>query len=262
MLGYHTRSSRVLARGDGVQDTTNAIIERTKLFSKQVETLRFSCDCYIYNPLEYAWPMHEAYLRAYVKKPVKTLLVGMNPGPFGMAQTGVPFGEINAVRHFLRLSEEIGKPPAEHPARPILGLQTTRSEVSGKRLWSLMQAHYQSAEAFSEEMAIFNYCPLVFMQRTKTAKNLTPDKLAKGERLALQTICDAYLGDIISLLDPSFLIGVGVYAFQMLEKVNDGNASRRVASILHPSPGNPQANKGWDEKASAVFKDLGIWLDT
>ncbi len=143
LLGYHTRSRMVLARGNGVQDTTNAIIERTKLFSKQVETLRFSCDCYIYNPLEYAWPMHEAYLRAYVKKPVKTLLVGMNPGPFGMAQTGVPFGEINAVRHFLRLSEEIGKPPAEHPARPILGLQTTRSEVSGKRLWSLMQAHYQ-----------------------------------------------------------------------------------------------------------------------
>ncbi len=206
--------------------------------------------------------MHEAYLQSYVKKPVKTLLVGMNPGPFGMAQTGVPFGEINAVKEFLKLSQPIGKPLAEHPARPILGLETKRSEVSGKRLWSLMQAHYRTAEAFSQEMAIFNYCPLVFMQRTKTAKNMTPDKLAKGERLALQTICDAYLGDIITILEPTFLIGVGVYAYQMLEKVNNGNNERRVASILHPSPGNPQANKGWDEKAGAVFRGLGIWSET
>ncbi len=245
-----------------MQDTTNAVIKRTKLFAKQVETLRFSCDCYIYNPLDYAWHMHEAYLQSYVTKPVKTLLVGMNPGPFGMAQTGVPFGEINAVKEFLKLSQPIGKPPLEHPARPILGLETKRSEVSGKRLWSLMQAHYHTAEAFSEEMAIFNYCPLVFMQRTKTAKNLTPDKLAKGERLALQTICDAYLADIITILEPSFLIGVGVYAYQMLEKVNNGNPGRRVSSILHPSPGNPQANKGWEEKAGAVFRDLGIWSET
>ena len=249
----------VLARGNGVQDTTFAVIKRTKLFAKQVETLRFSCDCHIYTPLDYAWPMHEAYLSAYASKPVRTLLVGMNPGPFGMAQTGVPFGEIGAVKTFLKLSQPIGKPPTEHPARPILGLETKRSEVSGKRLWGLMEEHYETAEAFSQEMAIYNYCPLVFMQRTKTAKNLTPDKLAKGERLALQTICDAYLGDIITLLDPAFLIGVGVYAHQMLEKVNRGDERRIVSSILHPSPGNPQANKGWDEKAAAVFRDLGIW---
>ena len=71
----------------------NRIIERTKQFSAQLESLNFSIDCYIYNPLEYAWQMHEAYLSRFVSRPTRTLLLGMNPGPFGMAQNGVPFGE-------------------------------------------------------------------------------------------------------------------------------------------------------------------------
>ncbi|MEP6821525.1 MAG: single-stranded DNA-binding protein, partial [Chthoniobacterales bacterium] len=45
---------------------------------------------YIYNPLDYAWPAHETYLRRYGATRKSVIFLGMNPGPFGMAQTGVP----------------------------------------------------------------------------------------------------------------------------------------------------------------------------
>ncbi len=235
------------------------IIERTKLFAQQVETLRFSCDCYIYNPLMYAWPMHELYTRSFLSRPVKTLLLGMNPGPFGMTQTGVPFGEVDAVKHFLKLEADIAKPLIEHPGRPVLGLQSPRSEVSGRRLWGLLAEHYGSAQAFSQEMALVNYCPLVFLDRKPSAKNITPDMLPKGERLALETICDRYLLDLIELLSPSYLIGVGKYAMQKFSRVAGDRPDVVIASILHPSPASPQANNGWKEKVERQLSELGVW---
>ncbi|MDD3422979.1 uracil-DNA glycosylase family protein [Sphaerochaeta sp.] len=235
------------------------VIERTKVFAQQVETLRFSCDCYIYNPLSYAWPMHELYIRNYLSRPVRILLLGMNPGPFGMTQTGVPFGEIEAVKHFLKLEAEIAKPLVEHPARPVLGLASPRSEVSGRRLWGLLAEHYGTAEAFSSEMAVTNYCPLVFMDRKPSAKNITPDMLARGERLALETICDRYLLDVIELLEPTYLIGVGKYAMQKFVNVAGSRADTVISSILHPSPASPQANRGWKEKVAEQLCSIGAW---
>lgn len=236
------------------------IVERTKEFCLQVESLRFSIDSVIYNPLVYAWEMHEQYLRRYLSRPLRTLLLGMNPGPFGMAQTGIPFGEVQAVKYFLKLDGQIGKPLFEHPARPVLGLQAKRSEVSGRRLWGLISDHYQSAEAFSEDMGVINYCPLVFMDRGETARNITPDKLPKVERLALETICDRYLLDIIEAIHPTYLIGVGLYALQKLERVSMGREGVVIGSIPHPSPANPQANKGWAELTRQQLTDLGVWM--
>jgi hypothetical protein len=53
---------------------------------------------HVYHPLIYAAEPHRRYLRLYGDRPKEVVLVGMNPGPWGMAQTGVPFGEIGAVR--------------------------------------------------------------------------------------------------------------------------------------------------------------------
>jgi Uracil DNA glycosylase superfamily. len=242
-----------------MQTLQERVIERTRTFAQQVETLRFSCDCYIYNPLTYAWAMHELYIRTYLRCPVRALLLGMNPGPWGMTQTGVPFGEVEAVKHFLKLEAEIAKPLVEHPARPVLGLQTKRSEVSGKRLWGLIAEHYCSAEAFSKEMAVINYCPLVFMDRKPTAKNITPDMLVTGERLALETICDRYLLDMIDLLEPTHLIGIGKYAMQKFTHVAKNRSDVVISSILHPSPASPQANHGWKEKVEEQLRSLGVW---
>ena len=45
---------------------------------------------HVYNPLDYAWAAHEAYLRRYAASPKRVLFMGMNPGPVGMVQPGVP----------------------------------------------------------------------------------------------------------------------------------------------------------------------------
>nr|WP_319472387.1 uracil-DNA glycosylase family protein [uncultured Sphaerochaeta sp.] len=244
-----------------MQNHSQEIVQRTELFAWQVEQLRFSGDFYIYNPLQYAWNMHEAYLRTYLSNPVKALMLGMNPGPFGMAQNGIPFGEVGAVKQFLKLDEPIEKPSIEHPSRPVLGLSVQRSEVSGKRLWALMEEHYKRADVFAEEMAIVNYCPLAFMERTKYAKNITPDKLPKVERMALEAICDRYLMDLIMLLQPTYLIGVGKYALKKLQQVVSDDSRYILGSIIHPSPANPQANRNWREKTQEQLIALGIWKD-
>ncbi|MCK9548111.1 MAG: single-stranded DNA-binding protein [Sphaerochaeta sp.] len=235
------------------------IIERTKQFSMQLESLNFSIDCYIYNPLEYAWAMHEAYLRRFVNQPTRVLLLGMNPGPFGMAQTGVPFGEVAAVKGFLGLDEPVGRPVIEHPKRPILGLETPRSEVSGRRLWGLLEEHYGASGSMGGEMAVVNYCPLVFVDRGATGRNITPDKLIKVERLALEAVCDRYLLDVIALLRPSWAIGVGKYAHQKLINVANETTDLLIGEILHPSPANPAANRGWAAQATEKLKSLGVW---
>ena len=238
---------------------SNAVVDRTKEFAAQVDSLRFSCDCYIYNPLDYAWPMMEAYLRRYVAKPVKTVFLGMNPGPFGMAQTGIPFGEITVVKEYLQIEEPIGKPLIEHPKRPIVGLATQRKEVSGQRLWGLIQEYYPEAQDLVGSVAVINYCPLVFMERTPTGKNVTPDRLGLGERMALEAICDSYLYDMLSLLKPTFALGVGKYAENKLLTVGKEFESITVSSILHPSPINPRANRGWAGIVRAQLDEIGIF---
>ncbi len=237
----------------------NQIIERTKQFSTQLESLNFSLDCYIYNPLQYAWAMHEAYLRRFVSQKTRTLLLGMNPGPFGMAQTGIPFGEVAAVRDYLRIEEPIKTPISSHPKRPILGLQTTRSEVSGKRLWALIAEHYSSSEAMVGELAVINYCPLVFVDRGPTGKNITPDKLVKVERLALEAVCDGYLGDVLAMVQPQYIVGVGKYAYQRATAAATRIEGVRIGEVLHPSPASPAANRGWASQARQQLTALGVW---
>ena len=45
------------------------------------------------------------------------IFLGMHPGPWGMAQIGVPFGEIPAVRDWMGISTTVDKPPVEHRRR-------------------------------------------------------------------------------------------------------------------------------------------------
>ncbi|MFA6783571.1 MAG: single-stranded DNA-binding protein, partial [Sphaerochaeta sp.] len=137
-----------------MKELAEAMVQRTLQLREQVESLRFSTDYIIYNPLLYAWDVHEQYIRKYMSAPIEALFLGMNPGPFGMAQTGVPFGEITSVKTFLKLEGEIGKPPYEHPARPILGLNVKRSEVSGKRLWALFCEHYADSTSCFSQIAV------------------------------------------------------------------------------------------------------------
>ena len=214
---------------------------------------------HVYNPLVYARESHDLYLDRFGLAPREVLLVGMNPGPWGMAQTGVPFGEIEAVREWMGIEAPVGKPESEHPKRPIEGFACSRSEVSGRRLWGWVQERFGAPEVFFERFFIHNYCPLSFLE--ETGRNRTPDKLKKEERDALFTVCDRALRRTVEALSPRWVIGIGQFAETRarasLEGVLEG-VEVEIGRILHPSPASPAANRGWAEQAERELGDLGI----
>ena len=230
--------------------------------SKAVDSLQFAAPVtHVYNPLDYAKAAHKQYLGMMNPEGCRVLLLGMNPGPWGMAQTGVPFGQIAAVRDWLGIDAKIKQPKESHPKRPIEGLACERSEVSGQRLWGLFRERFQTPEAFFEEHFVANYCPLVFMQ--ESGKNHTPDKLPAAERQPLDAACDAHLRSLLAATQPEWAVGVGAYAEKCLQRVvgesNIGDSEIKVARILHPSPASPLANRGWPEAATAKLIEEGIW---
>lgn len=212
---------------------------------------------HVYNPLVYARRPHRQYLEKYGRGRREILLMGMNPGPFGMAQTGVPFGEVSLVRDWLGISGPVDKPSPEHPKRPILGFDCTRSEVSGARLWGWARDRFGPPEVFFERFFVANYCPLVFMEQS--GKNFTPDKLPAAQRDALLEICDGALQETVKLMKPDLCIGVGAFAEKRLKEAL-ADFDVRVGRILHPSPASPIANRGWAEAAEKDLATLGIDL--
>ena len=232
------------------------LVTITRELSRGVEALSFSEPvAYVYNPLEYAWKSHKSYLEKYGDGTGRVLLIGMNPGPWGMVQTGVPFGEVSAVRDWMKIEVPIGKPNPEHPKRPVQGFACERSEVSGRRLWGLFAERFESPKAFFSEHFVVNYCPLAFME--DNARNLTPDKLPLSEVKPLQVACDLYLQRIAEALRPEWVIGVGAYA-EKRARMALGEGFRH-GRILHPSPASPAANAGWAERAATQLKELGAW---
>jgi single-strand selective monofunctional uracil DNA glycosylase len=232
------------------------LVEISLRLRRDVGKLRFAepVTC-VYNPLEYAWAAHEAYLRRFGARTGRVVLLGMNPGPFGMAQTGVPFGEVAFVRDWMQIDASIGKPECEHPKRPVDGFACTRSEVSGARLWGWARDRFGTAERFFARFFVLNYCPLVFME--DTGRNRTPDKLPASERDALYRVCDRALGDALQVLAPKAVVGVGGFAMRRAQLVI-GDRDLPLGTMLHPSPASPKANRGWAEAADASLAALGI----
>ncbi len=236
---------------------TEDLIAAARKLREEVGRLKFKAPVtHTYNPLEYAWAAHEMYLRKYGGTRKRVVFLGMNPGPFGMAQTGVPFGEIAAVRDWLAIETKIEKPEHEHPKRPVEGFSCARSEVSGRRLWGLFAERFGSANKFFAEHFVGNYCPLVFM--ASSGANLTPDKLPSAEAQRLNTACDEHLRRIVEILKPEWLIGVGDFAKKRAELVFEKN-NLKIGKILHPSPASPAANRDWPGSATAQLKALGVW---
>lgn len=188
------------------------------------------------------------------------LLVGMNPGPWGMAQTGVPFGEVSAVKDWMGMPADIsiGKPESEHPKRTILGLSCKRSEVSGRRLWQewVRKTYGDNPRDFFNRFFVHNYCPLLFLE--SSGKNRTPTMLRAYERTRVAEICDEGLREVVHALKPRLVCGVGGFATEKcryaLKDLTDKGLL--VGTMLHPSPASPQANKGWAAQAAATMQKL------
>jgi single-strand selective monofunctional uracil DNA glycosylase len=223
---------------------------------RELARLRFGPPVsHVYNPLEYAREPYREYLRRFGKRPRPIVLVGMNPGPWGMAQTGVPFGEVCAVRDWMGIAAAVGTPARLHPKRPVTGFACTRREVSGQRLWGWAQKNFGTADVFFKRFFVANYCPLMFIGASGV--NLTPDKLKTPEARPLFAVCDRALLRTVEYLMPEHVVGVGRFAADRVKGALDG-LSVKVGGITHPSPANPQANRGWEALVAQEFRDLGI----
>jgi single-strand selective monofunctional uracil DNA glycosylase len=233
-------------------------VEIARSLSRDVEPLAFGPPVtHVYNPLAYAWAPHRAYLERFARAGIEALLLGMNPGPFGMAQTGVPFGDVGFARDWLGLEAAVGRPAREHEKRPIEGFACARREGSGQRLWGWAKQRFERPEVFFERFFVWNYCPLCFLE--EGGKNRTPDKLAASERSALYTACDRALVRIVQALKPKLVIGVGRFAEA---RARAALGDRPIGTILHPSPASPAANRGWAAQAERELAALGLKLPT
>lgn len=233
-----------------------SLLEITRRLAHDVNRLRFSPPvAYVYNPLEYASKAHLSYVTKYARSGVEVLFLGMNPGPWGMAQTGVPFGEVAMVRDWLGINEPVKKPKREHPKRPIEGFACHRSEISGTRLWGWARDTFGTPQRFFSRFFVANYCPLCFME--ESGRNLTPDKLPVAERRPLLAACDRALRDTVLQLKPRRIIGVGGFAEKRARDVLT-DLDLPIGRISHPSPASPIANRGWAGLVKRELQELGI----
>jgi single-strand selective monofunctional uracil DNA glycosylase len=239
-------------------ETVTQLITAAKELRQAINRLEFKAPvAHVYNPLAYAWPTYELYLRRYGTTEKSIVFLGMNPGPFGMVQTGVPFGEVAAVRDWLSVEAEIARPKSEHPRRPVTGFSCHRSEVSGRRLWGLFAERFGEPERFFAEHFVLNYCPLAFLE--SSGRNRTPDKLPAAERTALFSACDVHLRAAVAALRPRWLVAIGDFALQRARMVFPNGEGPRLGKILHPSPASPAANRDWSGLAVRQLRELGVW---
>ncbi|MFH1131412.1 MAG: uracil-DNA glycosylase family protein [Pseudomonadota bacterium] len=234
------------------------LVEISRQLSKEVMQLSFGSPVsHVYNPLDYAGGNYCAYVESYGRPTKQAVFLGMNPGPWGMVQTGIPFGDPAMVRDWLKMRQPINRPKKEHPKRPIYGIDCPRSEVSGTRFWGAMAEHFGNPEKFFERFFVANYCPLAFME--ESGRNITPDKLSAGERKKLFAICDKHLQQLVKYLRPAYVIGVGAFAETQAKKALHG-MDLTIGRILHPSPANPAANRQWHVVARKQLHALGICI--
>ena len=235
-----------------------ALVSASESLARSVGRLRFGPPVtHVYNPLVYARAPWQAYLERFGAAPREVLLLGMNPGPFGMSQTGVPFGEVSLVRDWLGIEAPVRRPRREHPRRPIEGFACARSEVSGARLWGWARERFGTPERFFARFFVWNYCPLVFLE--ESGRNRTPDKLPRAEREALYGPCDRALLRCVEILSPRHVVGIGRFAEERARRALAG-VDVDLGAIPHPSPASPAANRGWAPQAEAALGKLGVAL--
>ena len=233
-----------------------ALLAAAEELAAAAEATRFGTPvACVYNPLRYAGAAHRRYITAYAKADVRAVFLGMNPGPFGMVQTGIPFGDVYTVTEWLGIAEGVEPPERQHPARPVLGFACTRREVSGSRLWGLFAERFGTPDRFFAQHFVLNYCPLAFLG--DTGRNITPDKLSGPAMRTLLTACDRHLVAAVTALRPGWVVALGAYAERRARGALP--AERRVIRLLHPSPASPRANAGWAEQATAELTAAGIW---
>ena len=236
---------------------TKELSEKCNIYKKQIIENNSNID-YAYNPLDYAWKPHKVYLEKYGGLGAKTIIMGMNPG-HGMGNTGIPFGCPEKVKTYLDITNlKVKQPMKTHPKRKITGLECTKPEISGKRIWGIIEEIYGSPTNAFNEIFVLNHFPLWMFN--ESGQNITPDKLRKSTTKEIFTACNKYLTDVAQILNCKTIIGVGKYAQKMAKLALSDNEIKTiiVKEIPHPSPANPLANKDkgkiWKKLSKKVIK--------
>ncbi len=244
-------------------------VEAARQLSKRCHDMPFEAPvAWTYNPLAYAWDGHRQYAEAFGGTPLPrpVLLLGMNPGPWGMGQTGVPFGDVDKVRAMGITEIDVAQPDDPRDARVVEGLACQRNEVSGSRLYGGLEQVYGTLQQAYQHLFIANYCPLLFFD--EDGGNLTPPRLRKSDRQRIFEACDEHLDALIDHFQPTTIVGIGRFAQRRataaVAKREDEHAIE-VTYLLHPSPANPHANKDggrhWQAQLVEVLEAAGVRPD-
>jgi len=211
----------------------------------------------VYDPTEYARGPFGEYLQRFGQAPKYAVFVGMNPGPWGMVQTGVPFGDAAMVKTWMGIGGKVGSPAEPHPKRPVQGFGCERREISGTRFWGWAAGRFGTAEGFFRRFFVLNYCPLAFFDTY--GRNLTPERLKADARASLFYSCDEAVRRQVEILAPDVVVGIGHFAFERCGKALK-DMDLKVGRITHPSPANPRANRGWDAVVERELAEMGLDL--
>eukprot|EP01023_Acetabularia_acetabulum_P031317 TRINITY_DN29446_c0_g1_i1.p1 TRINITY_DN29446_c0_g1~~TRINITY_DN29446_c0_g1_i1.p1 ORF type:complete len:252 (+),score=22.23 TRINITY_DN29446_c0_g1_i1:130-885(+) len=236
------------------------IIRVTKAFNENIQKVVVQDEKIntIYNPLEYAWEPYENYLRKYCGDYKKTIFVGMNPGYFGMVQTGIPFGDLNMVCNFLHL-QKFQVPVKQHNIRKIVGYEIKRSEVSGQRFWGLIQTKFGHPDKFFNEDSNFvvNLCPLAFL--SETGKNVTPEEISIQEKDKIIVVCMAYFKQIVKFLQIQNIVCIGNFVCKEVKKSLTQDGYYNIVYMQHPSPRVQPQELQWRDVVTKQLEDAGVW---
>lgn len=212
----------------------------------------------VYDPTEYARGPFGEYLRRFGQAPKYAVFIGMNPGPWGMVQTGVPFGDVEMVKTWMGIGGKAGSPANPHPKRPVQGFACRRREISGTRFWGWAAGRFGTAEGFFRRFFVLNYCPLAFFDAP--GRNVTPERLREKDRALLFCSCDDAIKRQVEILAPDVVVGIGHFAHGRCLKAL-GGMNLKVGRITHPSPANPNANRGWESVVERELAEMGLDLD-
>ncbi|KAF7991960.1 hypothetical protein HCN44_010761 [Aphidius gifuensis] len=232
----NTVNTSIITVSNNFSDIPNNLLNIELNLSINLDKLNYNNPIdYIYCPIIYAKTVHFNYLNKYCRDKKNIMILGMNPGPWGMSQTGVPFGEINIVIDWLKINGHIDKPKRQHEQRQVDGFSCKRSEISGRKFWSLFKKLSNNPDTF------FRHCFL----RNFFKPTIIIIIIAGPEQKKLQEFCDQALIEVIKILDVKVIIGVGRFSEQRAKKVvKTAKLSTKVLWMIHPSP-RATIGKNW-----------------
>ena len=253
--------------------TQSSVIAVTKELNSALSELTFpeNDKIMIFNSLgkRETLGLFEEYVNKYCQGRKNALFVGMNPTPSGMARTGVPFGDPDYVKSWLKLDGFVNE--------PIEDFDYKDSERSGKNLWSFLQSIFKDAEEFFRDNFIVNYCPLIFLSKDKShmlsLENMVENEDRDGKKILsseeynrmkvyisdVLNACNDYLISMIGIIKPRHVIAFGN---AVKEFVDD---ALRVSTVRHPSDlgrkGKRYANMDWQDIAMSQLIEAGVFTE-